>query len=133
MGVGGGWIWGVDSGGKGRWAWRVYAANLSLEPLPINLQLCLHKVFSRGKVKKETGNRRRESISFSSFILVPLESSALVPCPATGCLAGSLPHPAGLGSSHVWPSSFCTPAPQQCSVFLSGMIYCGLHDVGCTK
>lgn len=55
--------------------------------------------FSRVRVKRETRNRGRERLSFSSFIQVPLESSVMVPWPATGCLAGSLPPPhQGLGS-----------------------------------
>lgn len=42
----------VDSGLKGRGAWRVYAGKLPLEPLLINLQLCPHKAFSRVRVRK---------------------------------------------------------------------------------
>lgn len=114
----GGWGWG--GGGKGRGAWSIYAAKLPLEALLINLQLCPHKLFSGVKVKKETGNRRRESISFSFFIQVPLESSALVPCPATGCQAGSLPHSHRPGV--VVMSGPVPPAPQPPSRALSSFL-----------
>lgn len=38
-----GGVRGVDSGQKGRGAWRVYAGKLPLEPLLIILRLCPHK------------------------------------------------------------------------------------------
>lgn len=51
----------VDSGHKGRGAWRVYAGKLPLEPLLINLQLCPHEAFFRVRIKKgdrEQGKRK---------------------------------------------------------------------------
>lgn len=101
--------WTVEGRGEGLGGSMVQSC--PLKPMLINLHPCPHKVFSRVKVKKETGNRSRESISFSFFIQVPLESSALVPCLATGCLAGSLPHPTGLGSQSCLAQSLLHPSP----------------------